>query len=74
MTNMQTHAKQLWLGVWLFILPFLGIPGVWKERLVAATGLILIGVALYVRYGKKNGTPSSTIRETSKRVTVTIQE
>ena len=74
MAGMQTHAKQLWLGVWLFILPFLGIPGVWKERLVAATGLILIGAALYIRYGKKRSIASSAVQEASERITVTIQE
>lgn len=39
-----------WLGVWLLILPFLGVPGSWKERLVALTGLLLILAALSAYY------------------------
>jgi hypothetical protein len=39
-----------WLGVWLLILPFLGIPGSWKERLVALTGLCLLLAVLSVYY------------------------
>lgn len=34
----------LWLGIWLIILPFLGIPGVWKERLLIFTGVVVIAV------------------------------
>lgn len=48
---MQAYSNELWLGVWLLILPFLGFPGSWKERLVALTGLAVIGVALYRQYG-----------------------
>jgi hypothetical protein len=29
-------------GVWLFILPFLGIPGSWKNILVSLSGIFLI--------------------------------
>ena len=39
-----------WLGVWLIILPFLGVPGSWKERLVALTGFLLLLAALAVHY------------------------
>ncbi len=39
-----------WLGVWLLILPFLGIPGDWKERLVAFTGICLLLAALSAYY------------------------
>lgn len=30
------------LGVWLFVLPFLGFPQTWKTWLVAATGLAIV--------------------------------
>ena len=39
-----------WLGVWLLILPFLGIPGSWKERLVTLTGLCILLAVLSVYY------------------------
>jgi len=33
-------------GVWLIILPFLGIPGIWKNTLVFLSGIFLILVSL----------------------------
>ena len=33
-------------GVWLFILPFFGIPGDWKNALFALSGVFLILVSL----------------------------
>lgn len=42
-----------WLGVWLFILPFLGIPGSWKETLTALTALALVGHALVAYHRRR---------------------
>lgn len=43
---MQHQSKKdVWLGVWLVILPFLGFPSAWKEWLVILTGLALLGVS-----------------------------
>lgn len=47
---MLTLKKTLYVGVWLCIIPFLGVPGVWKERLLVATGLYLIFVGLGAYY------------------------
>jgi hypothetical protein len=33
-------------GVWIAILPFLGIPGTWRNTLVVLSGLFLILVSL----------------------------
>ena len=33
-------------GVWITIIPFLGIPGTWRNTLVALSGLFLILVSL----------------------------
>lgn len=30
------------LGVWLIVIPILGIPGVWRYRIIEFTGLVLI--------------------------------
>jgi hypothetical protein len=43
---MRNYTAQLWLGAWLLVLPFLGVPGRWKEILTALTALVLIGHAL----------------------------
>ena len=48
--NMKNKNSLLWLGAWLFMLPFLGVSGAWKERLITLTGLFVIGAALYARY------------------------
>lgn len=48
MANMRNYTPQLWLGAWLLVLPFLGIPGSWKETLTALTALALIGRAIWL--------------------------
>lgn len=45
---MRNKTAHLWLGAWLLVLPFLGIPGRWKETLIALTGLVFIGHALWL--------------------------
>ncbi|MEK7208356.1 MAG: hypothetical protein AAB699_02280 [Patescibacteria group bacterium] len=45
----REHTRYIWLGVWLFTVPFLGIPGTWKQTLTALTALVLIGAALFAR-------------------------
>ena len=47
---MFTLKKTLYIGVWLCIIPFLGVPGIWKERLLILTGLFLVYTALYGYY------------------------
>ncbi len=42
---MLTLKQTIWLGAWLLVLPFLGVPGRWKETLTALTALVLIGHA-----------------------------
>lgn len=55
---MRNYSAQLWLGAWLLVLPFLGIPGSWKEALTALTALILIGHALAAYYRRRMDTLS----------------
>lgn len=43
---MQKNHFYTSFGLWLIILPFFGIPGIWKEVLVFASGLFLILVSL----------------------------
>lgn len=50
---MRNYMAQLWLGAWLLVLPFLGIPGSWKETLTALTALVLIGHALVVYHRRR---------------------
>ena len=39
---MREYTLYMWIGVWLFILPFLGIPGSWKEILLMITAFFVI--------------------------------
>lgn len=41
-------------GVWLVILPFLGIPGLWKSALTVLSGLFLIIISLGSIWIKKS--------------------
>ena len=34
-------------GIWITIIPFLGIPGVWKNSLIIISGLFLIFISLW---------------------------
>lgn len=49
---MRNYSVQLWLGAWLLIVPFLGVPGDWKERLTMLTGLFLLLAVLWAHYRK----------------------
>lgn len=49
--NMRGYTLYIWLGVWLLLLPFLGIPGSWKETLLLLTAIFLIGYS-YARHRK----------------------
>jgi len=39
---MQKYNTYLWTGVWLAVVPFLGVPGSWKQTLTVLTGFFLI--------------------------------
>lgn len=47
---MLTIQGVIWLGIWLILLPFLGIPGTWKDKLFAFTGIVILGVACHAYY------------------------
>ncbi|PIQ68195.1 MAG: hypothetical protein COV91_05400 [Candidatus Taylorbacteria bacterium CG11_big_fil_rev_8_21_14_0_20_46_11] len=60
----------LWLGIWLIILPFLGIPGVWKERLLILTGVVVIAVVGRLYYSMKVYSDSKSKDDTEKKSVV----
>ncbi len=39
---MREYTLYMWLGVWLFLLPFLGIPGSWKDGLLMLTAFFIM--------------------------------
>jgi hypothetical protein len=46
---MSREMAVIVLGIWVIILPHLGIPGSWHTILITLTGLIIIAVGLYLR-------------------------
>lgn len=37
------------LGIWVIILPHLGVPGSWHTIITTLTGFVIIGMGLYLR-------------------------
>ncbi len=50
---MRNYTLFAWVGVWLFALPFLGLPGNWKDRLVMLTAVAILAYA-FVEYRRAN--------------------
>lgn len=50
---MHTHTFHIWMGVWLLIVPFLGIPGNWRAALTVATALLIIGESLLRHHAER---------------------
>lgn len=46
---MSREMAVIVLGIWVIILPHLGVPGSWHTIITTLTGLIIIGVGLYLR-------------------------
>lgn len=63
---MREYIVYIWIGVWLLLLPLLGIPGDWKETLLIATAL---GVIAYSYIGYRKITRAGTINNNSGAVT-----
>ncbi len=43
----------VYFGIWVAILPFIGVPGVWKTYLICLSGLIIVFYALLPSILKK---------------------
>lgn len=53
-------------GVWIAILPFLGVPGTWRNTLVFLSGLFLVLTALGPTILKKLQTKTKVKKEKEK--------
>jgi hypothetical protein len=60
---MQNHKLFLWIGIILFVLPFLGIRQSLKNILLFIAGAVLIGIALMIRHQVR-----AALRGSSERV------
>ena len=39
---MRDYTFYMWIGLWLLLIPFLGVPGTWKEKLTIVTALCVL--------------------------------
>lgn len=51
---MIKSKRTLLLGIFIFILPFLGVPTSWKTTLIILSGLALIALSLNITIPKKS--------------------
>lgn len=47
--HMKKRTLIIILGVWIAIIPILGLPNVWKNRMVSVSALVLV----YLAYSRK---------------------
>ncbi len=64
---MNKNNFYIFFGLWVALLPFTGIPGVWRNGLVSASGIFLILVALGPAILKKLN--KSKVKRKSKTTT-----
>lgn len=50
---MRNYTLFVWVGVWLLVLPFLGFPGNWKDRLLMLTAIATL-VYAFMEYRQAN--------------------
>lgn len=70
---MRDSILYIWIGVWLFLLPFFGIPGSWKETLLILTALFLVAYSL-VRRRKTSDTKNATVNSAADELVASNQE
>lgn len=44
---MRDYTFYMWVGLWLLLLPFFGIPGTWKETLTIVTALCVLAHSFF---------------------------
>lgn len=46
---MSKEIAVVMFGIWIVIVPYLGIPGSWKSMIYTAIGLLVMAVGLFLR-------------------------
>lgn len=54
---MSKEMAVIALGIWVIILPHLGVPGSWHTVITSLTGLFIIGMGFYLRASALSGAP-----------------
>lgn len=65
--TMREIPHTVWLGVWLVVVPFLGVPAAWKEWLIILTGIgVLAAQFARFRCGNREAAPSEGTAASSR--------
>ncbi len=62
---MIARRRTFILGIFIFLLPFLGLPSFWKTLFVSLSGLLLIALSMKFQVPKKVVRPKKTREKTS---------
>lgn len=47
------YKMLMWIGILIIVLPFIGIPSLWKEIILFLVGMIFIAQSILMRYEEK---------------------
>ncbi|MBA3733304.1 hypothetical protein H0W91_02920 [Patescibacteria group bacterium] len=60
---MIARKKTFFLGIFIFLIPFLGLPSAWKTLCITISGLILVGLSTKIILPRKVTTRPRTKKE-----------
>ncbi len=64
MPCMRDYTLYIWIGVWLFLLPFFGIPGSWKDTLLVLTALFVMVYSFALQRRSRSAKDNEAVSET----------
>ncbi len=67
---MISNKRTFFLGIFIFIIPFLGFPGSWKTAFIIISGIALIFLSVKISMPKKQG----RVRSKKEKVTPVFVE
>lgn len=51
---MIQRKSTFFLGIFIFLIPFLGFPSLWKTIMITVSGILLIGLSIKISLPKKD--------------------
>lgn len=74
MSCMRDYTLYIWIGVWLFLLPFFGIPGSWKDILLILTALFVMVYSFVLQRRNRRADGAEAVSETETATEKTYVE
>ncbi|MFA7193523.1 MAG: hypothetical protein WC087_01235 [Candidatus Paceibacterota bacterium] len=47
------YKMLMWIGILIIVLPFIGIPSLWKEIILFLVGMIFVAQSIFMRHEEK---------------------